>query len=214
LLHGFPSNKTVELFPYLRTPNPGGEYKVWMTPVSDYACGSNLSQECNVGFFGFIPSKSKTDNFKVIDYNGNGIPDSEDACPDGNYPSVAPPCVVNTTVSITAMIPAIFAGDQFTFTITLSGPATTDLTVYYNMGGSTANGTDYSTLSGSVTIPAGQTITTITATTYVDQSTGGTITGGTDVTLTLTSTSNPASTVDSSNSTATVTIASPLPPPG
>ncbi|MDB4961148.1 MAG: hypothetical protein JWP01_1147 [Myxococcales bacterium] len=24
---------TVQLFPYLDTPNNGGEYKVWMTPV-------------------------------------------------------------------------------------------------------------------------------------------------------------------------------------
>src|SRR5215831_19482197 len=76
-----PGAITVELFPYLRTPNPGGEYKVWMTLVGDYACALTDQKQCNVGFFGFIPSKSKTDNFKVIDYNGNGIPDLEDACP-------------------------------------------------------------------------------------------------------------------------------------
>ena len=40
------------------------------------------------GSFGFIPSKSKTDNFKVvapvdtvIDSDHDGIPDSEDLCP-------------------------------------------------------------------------------------------------------------------------------------
>src|SRR5262245_27331261 len=96
---------TVELFPYLRTPNPGGEYKVWMTPVGDYACGGVSNQnDCTIGFFGFIPSKSKTDNFKVIDYDGDGTPDLEDACPDGNYPSNASPCVVPQTVSIAATV--------------------------------------------------------------------------------------------------------------
>jgi hypothetical protein len=203
-----PGAITVELFPYLRTPNPGGEYKVWMTPVGDYACSGKSNQnDCTIGFFGFIPSKSKTDNFKVIDYDGNGTPDSVDACPDGIYPSVAPPCVVNSTVAITATNPYVTLGEQLTFTITLSAPATSDLTVYYDIGGSAVNGTDYSTLSGSVTIPAGQTTETITATCVVDTTTGFcTIPQHTDVTLTLTSTSNPATTVDSSNSTATVTI--------
>ena len=36
--------------PFNDTPNPGGEYKVWMQSV--------------VGFNAFQPSKSKTDNFK------------------------------------------------------------------------------------------------------------------------------------------------------
>lgn len=198
---------TVQLFPYLRTPNPGGEYKVWMTPVSDYACGTvSDQQQCTTGFFGFIPSKSKTDNFKVIDYDGNGIPDSEDACPDGNYPSNAPPCVVPQSVSITATTPTVNAGEPFTFTITLSAPAPSGgLTVDYTTGGSAVNGTDY-TLSGSVFIPEGTTTATITAMT-------ATFVTGDTVTLTLTDTSNPACTVDSSSSTAAVTIINPPPPP-
>jgi len=48
---------TVQLFPYNDTPNKGGVYKVWVTPVDKYAPGE--------GFHGFIPSWSKTDNFKV-----------------------------------------------------------------------------------------------------------------------------------------------------
>ena len=52
-------NITIQLFPFINTSNPGGEYKVWMTRVSDY----DLSMR---GAFGFIPSKSKTDNFKVV----------------------------------------------------------------------------------------------------------------------------------------------------
>jgi hypothetical protein len=52
-------NITVQLFPFLPTPNPGGEYKVWITNVEDY------DPTMTKGSFGFIPSKSKTDNFKV-----------------------------------------------------------------------------------------------------------------------------------------------------
>jgi hypothetical protein len=43
------------------SPNGGGVYKVWATPVADYAAG-NCGNGC---FHGFIPSKSKTDNFRV-----------------------------------------------------------------------------------------------------------------------------------------------------
>ena len=200
---------TVELFPYLRTPNPGGEYKVWMTPVDDYACGGVSNQnDCTIGFFGFIPSKSKTDNFKVIDYDGDGTPDSEDACPDGNYPSNAPPCFVPQTVSIAATSsPAqeetqSVLGQPGQFTISLSQAPASDLTVFYTIGGTAVNGTDYLTLSGSVLIPAGQTTATIT----VMALDNGIVNVNEFVTLTLTGTSNPAYTVDSSSSTATVTI--------
>ena len=57
---------TVQLMPYDDTPNPGGVYKVWVTPVEWYQCP--LDQvECRVrgAKHGFIPSWSKTDNFKV-----------------------------------------------------------------------------------------------------------------------------------------------------
>src|SRR5262245_19963213 len=52
-----PGSKMVQLLPFADSPNSGGEYKVWMTPVASYAPGS--------GFFGFVPSVTKTDNFKV-----------------------------------------------------------------------------------------------------------------------------------------------------
>lgn len=45
----------VQLCPYLDTDNPGGEYKAWVTLVSDYDTVNNV----------FVPSLSKTDNFKV-----------------------------------------------------------------------------------------------------------------------------------------------------
>jgi hypothetical protein len=75
-----PGSITVQLFPFIQTPNPGGEYKVWMTPVGSY------SYDPTKGSHGFIPSKSKTDNFKVvpradIDSDRDGIPDVDDRCP-------------------------------------------------------------------------------------------------------------------------------------
>ena len=58
---------TVELCPFLDTPNPGGEYKVWATRVADFAGNPDIVDNgYNPGFFhGFIPAASKTDNFKI-----------------------------------------------------------------------------------------------------------------------------------------------------
>jgi hypothetical protein len=57
---------TVQLMPYDDTPNPGGVYKVWVTLVEDYGCALEPPQvDCAVGKHGFIPSHTKTDNFKV-----------------------------------------------------------------------------------------------------------------------------------------------------
>ena len=71
---------TVQLMPYLDTPNNGGVYKVWATLVADYLAGCALQGVANglevvdCGPFGrrsggvahgFIPAESKTDNFKV-----------------------------------------------------------------------------------------------------------------------------------------------------
>jgi hypothetical protein len=56
---------TVQMMPYNDTPNPGGEYKTWMQPVA--------------GFKDFLPSKSKTDNFKApgdIDSDDDGLSDA------------------------------------------------------------------------------------------------------------------------------------------
>lgn len=68
---------TVQLMPYSDTPNNGGEYKVWATPVADYLQGCaalgvpnglesvDCGYKAGVAAHGFIPSDSKTDNFKV-----------------------------------------------------------------------------------------------------------------------------------------------------
>jgi cysteine-rich repeat protein len=104
---------TVQLFPYDDTPNPGGEYKVWITPIGEY-------DESSSQFFGFSPSASKTDNYKVIPsapppptpYCGDGTLDSNEQCDDGNTadgdgcsancttepPPPPPPCCGDGTV--------------------------------------------------------------------------------------------------------------------
>lgn len=60
-----PGSISIQLIPYDDTPNAGGEYKVWVTRVSDYensAVGNNgLGPN-----FGFVGGHIKTDNFKVL----------------------------------------------------------------------------------------------------------------------------------------------------
>jgi len=67
---------TVQLIPYLDTPNNGGEYKAWATPVQNYLDGCDAFGVANglsvvdCGYtggddHGFVPRFSKTDNFKV-----------------------------------------------------------------------------------------------------------------------------------------------------
>jgi cysteine-rich repeat protein len=77
---------TVQLMPYLNTPNPGGEYKAWATRVSEYDASKTQ-------FHGFLPSESKTDNFKIVALVqppppppccGDGHLDTGEQCDDGN----------------------------------------------------------------------------------------------------------------------------------
>jgi len=61
---------TIQLFPFNDTPNPGGEYKVWVTLLANYVCANDLSKvDCGPkkqgAAHGFIPRYSKIDNFKV-----------------------------------------------------------------------------------------------------------------------------------------------------
>jgi hypothetical protein len=77
--HGSEGAVTVQLMPYLNTPNPGGEYKAWVTRLDDFLLGcQELGFAGSTGLdvvdcggktrgnaHGFIPRHSKTDNFKV-----------------------------------------------------------------------------------------------------------------------------------------------------
>ena len=86
---------TVQLMPYLDTPNKGGVYKVWITPCENFIGDPNLVDNgySPGNYHGFRPPDSKTDNFKVRrngppytppvvtvkkfnDANGNGIWDA------------------------------------------------------------------------------------------------------------------------------------------
>jgi hypothetical protein len=82
----------VKLAPFADTPNGGGVYKVWMTPVGKYVGSAGHSN------FGFVDADSKTDNFRIectenctpkpvdwplqgfkfYDANANGVFDSGD----------------------------------------------------------------------------------------------------------------------------------------
>jgi hypothetical protein len=78
--------RTVELcaapdVPFLNTPNNGGVYKVWVTPVGDGTLAgggfvgdaSAVDNDCSAVpgcFHGFVASRSKTDTFKAQDTTG------------------------------------------------------------------------------------------------------------------------------------------------
>ncbi len=58
---------SVQLFPFDDTPNPGGVYKAWITPVDKLADGCDPETTgigCG-GNFGFVTGDTKTDNFRV-----------------------------------------------------------------------------------------------------------------------------------------------------
>jgi hypothetical protein len=146
---------TVQLFPYYDTPNPGGVYKVWVTPVANYAGdpsfvptgrrdpvnGENW-QPGNV--HGFIPAWSKTDNYKVRkrgrpvdaplltirkfhDKNIDGIQDSPgEEDVTGWEVSVTDPTPVTNTVYTPAEVLAALTG---IYTIVEATPAGTLQTV-------------------------------------------------------------------------------------
>ena len=70
---------SVQLYPYDNTPNNGGVYKTWITPVRDFTCNDQDSSEyegeqansdpnyegCGEQWHGFVGAFVKTDNYKV-----------------------------------------------------------------------------------------------------------------------------------------------------
>lgn len=86
------------------------------------------------------------------------------------------------------------------YQVTRTGSTTSSLTVYYSVSGSATNGSDYSRLSGSVTIPAGRTSVTFSVNPVDDALAEGTE----NVVLTLASRSNYS--IDAARESATVTI--------
>jgi Calx-beta domain-containing protein len=92
------------------------------------------------------------------------------------------------TVTITATdAAAAEPSDAGTFTVTRTGSTTAALTVFYTVSGTATNGTDYTTLPGSVTISAGQSSATITVSPIDDPTAEP---GGETVIVTLVGASN------------------------
>lgn len=117
--------------------------------------------------------------------------------PDGTTPPLGVPTVTVTASDATA---SRVGPNNGAFTITRTGSTTSSLTLNCALGGTAVNGTDYNTLSTSVTIPAGAASATVTvvpkpAASYVGS-----------VAATLTLNANAAYTVGSSGS-ASITIA-------
>ncbi|MFX0016810.1 MAG: hypothetical protein ACFFB2_16805 [Promethearchaeota archaeon] len=146
---------TVQLFPYEDTPNPGGVYKVWITPVDKYSPLNTFNPEGdkhqdvnNEGyaagnFHGFLPAWSKTDNYKVKqhgkpyvppmitvrkfhDKNINGIQDIGEETIEGWAVDVTDSLGVTNTVFTTAMVDASEPG---TYTFVEDTPTATFQTV-------------------------------------------------------------------------------------
>ena len=101
---------TVQLMPYDRTPNKGGVYKVWITPVGKFV-GDENNVDNDGQFHGFVPAWSKTDNYKVKgppcepkitvkkfqDSNANGVWDEGEDEIEGWQVSINDPLdVINT----------------------------------------------------------------------------------------------------------------------
>lgn len=94
--------------------------------------------------------------------------------------SFAAPC--NISVTATDADASEAGSGTGTFTITRTGPTTDPLTVNYTVGGTATNGTDYTALTGTATIPAGSASTTVTVTPTDDAA----VEGNETVTITLT----------------------------
>ena len=129
---------TVQLYPFDDTPNRGGVYKVWITPVAYYQQDVNYvpvkandpvnGENYTGGYFhGFLPKYSKTDNFKVFekqphyitplitvqkfnDKNFNGIFDNNDEWVTGWSVDITDPLSVTNTISTEATVLAPNAG--------------------------------------------------------------------------------------------------------
>jgi hypothetical protein len=109
------------------------------------------------------------------------------------------PAAPTLTVVASDATAAEGGGNPGAFTISRTGSTAASLTVHYAIGGAAVNGTDFATLSGSVIIPAGSPVATLT----VSPTDDATVEGNETVVLVLSA--DPAYLVGSPNS-ATVTI--------
>lgn len=98
----------VELCPFIDTPNPGGVYKAWMTPVADFDGDPTMvDNNCGNGcFHGFVPAASKTDNFKVADTDTWCVKVHKDILDDkdGIVPGVGWEITLTDSIGLTNMM--------------------------------------------------------------------------------------------------------------
>lgn len=148
-----PSTTTVQLLPYVDTPDDGGGYKVWTTRVEDYlgepircsgpaGCNVNGAGREGGSFHGFIPRDSKTHTFRVPsnghleppaitvrrfhDKNLNCTRDPEEEDLAGPAVQVTEPSLVVNTLHAPA---TIVAGQPGTYTFVEEVPETAIQTV-------------------------------------------------------------------------------------
>jgi len=88
--------------------------------------------------------------------------------------SSPPPTLPTVTVSATDAGAGETGPNNGTFTITRTGATASSLVVNYGMSGTASNGSDYASLSGSATIPAGSSTATVTVTPNADAQVEGT----------------------------------------
>ncbi|HSH75900.1 MAG TPA: SdrD B-like domain-containing protein [Longimicrobiales bacterium] len=147
---------TVQLFPYDDTPNPGGVYKAWVTPVEQYTGDIESVPEARNdpvngesyapgNYHGFIPRWSKTDNYKVKqrgppfvppeltirkfhDRNLNGVQDAEEPDVTGWQVALTDPLGITNTETTPALVLTAEPGD---YTAVEATPAGTLETVSY-----------------------------------------------------------------------------------
>jgi len=140
---------TIQLMPYNDTPNKGGVYKVWVTPVGQFAGNPDLVDNgYSPGYYhGFIPGWSKTDNFKAKkkqfvppiitvrkfhDKNINGIKDAEEEDITGWMVDVTEPLDLFDSVTSTLPTPITYmAALQGDYLFEEDRPAGTLQTVSY-----------------------------------------------------------------------------------
>ena len=113
------------------------------------------------GTFGFtqlkitVPAGAQTGKIKVT--TGNFSVSTATSFTVGTAPVETPVVTLAATTPETVL----GSGEAGVFTLTLSAPAKDDIVVKYTLKGSALNGTDYTLLSGSKKIKAGQTSKTI-----------------------------------------------------
>ncbi|MFM6122779.1 MAG: beta strand repeat-containing protein [Sphaerospermopsis kisseleviana] len=152
---------------YIAKYNTSGT-QLWVrqfgTNSTDEAVGLNLDNQGNIyvsgrtyGSFPTYTNQGGSDGYiAVFDTNGNQL--SVPATPATTGVVV----VVNATDAYAAETATGVTANPGVFTLTRTGTPTNALTVNYTLSGTATNGTDYSSLTGSVTFAAGSSTATVT----------------------------------------------------